>query len=59
MGRAVETANQRVSRPEQIKRFTILPTEWTVESGELSPILKPRRRHIHAKYAAEIESMYA
>lgn len=59
VGRAIDTANRKVSRPEQIKRFTILPTEWTVESEEVSPTLKLRRRRIQAKYAAEIEGMYA
>ena len=58
VARAIDAANRLVSRPEQIKRFTILPTEWSVETGELSLTLKLRRRHIHAKYAAEIESMY-
>jgi long-chain acyl-CoA synthetase len=59
VGGAVDAANRMVSRPEQIKRFTILPTQWTVESEEVSPTLKLRRRRIHEKYAAEIESMYA
>jgi long-chain acyl-CoA synthetase len=56
--RGIEAANRMVSRPEQIKRFTVLSTEWTVESGEVSPTLKLRRRLIQARYAAEIEAMY-
>jgi long-chain acyl-CoA synthetase len=56
---AIEAANRMVSQPERIKRFTILPTEWTVESREVSLTLKVRRRYIEEKYAAEIESMYA
>src|SRR5437867_5237753 len=38
--RAVDDANQHVSQVERIKRFTILPTEWTVDSEELTPTLK-------------------
>ncbi|MDP8955944.1 MAG: long-chain fatty acid--CoA ligase [Actinomycetota bacterium] len=57
--RAVDDANQHVSQVEQIKRFTILPTEWTVDSEELTPTLKLKRRVIHQKYAEEIEALYA
>lgn len=57
--RAVDATNARVSRPEQIKRFVILPTEWTAESEELTPTLKLKRRVIHAKYRAEIDALYS
>ncbi|MDP9343187.1 MAG: long-chain fatty acid--CoA ligase [Actinomycetota bacterium] len=57
--RAVDDANQHVSNVEAIKRFTILPTEWTVDSEELTPTLKLKRRVITEKYAAEIEALYA
>jgi long-chain acyl-CoA synthetase len=55
----VEAANQRVSRVEQIKRFTLLPDEWTAETEELTPTLKLRRRIIAGRYADQIEAMYA
>src|SRR6266498_2967633 len=42
--RAVAAVNQRVARAEQVKRFTILPTEWTVDGDELTPTLKLKRR---------------
>jgi long-chain acyl-CoA synthetase len=54
----VDTANQHVSHVEQIKRFTILPTEWTPDSEELTPSLKLKRRVIHEKYETEIEALY-
>src|SRR6266511_759020 len=57
--RAVAAANQHLARAEQVKRFTILPTEWTVDGDELTPTLKLKRRVIHEKYASQIESLYA
>jgi long-chain acyl-CoA synthetase len=56
--RAVEAANRQVSRVEQIKRFGILPAEWTVDSAELTPTLKLKRRVIQHKYAKELEALY-
>jgi long-chain acyl-CoA synthetase len=56
---AVDAVNQRLSRIEQVKRFEILPVEWTAESEELTPTLKLRRRIIHAKYADRIDTLYA
>jgi long-chain acyl-CoA synthetase len=57
--KAVDEANENVARVEQIKRFTVLPNEWTTESEELTPTLKLKRRVIHERYAEEIESLYA
>jgi long-chain acyl-CoA synthetase len=57
--RAVDAANEQVSRVEAIKRFTILPSEWTPDSEELTPTLKLKRRVIHDKYSQEIEDLYA
>jgi long-chain acyl-CoA synthetase len=56
--RAVDSANESVSQAEQIRRFRVLPVEWTAESGELTPTLKLKRRVIAERYAAEIESLY-
>jgi long-chain acyl-CoA synthetase len=55
---AVDAINQRLSRIEQVKRYEVLPVEWTAESEELTPTLKLRRRIIHAKYADRIDSLY-
>jgi long-chain acyl-CoA synthetase len=57
--RAVDAANEHLARVEQVKRFTVLPAEWTPESGELTPTLKMRRRVIVDRYAPEIEAMYS
>jgi long-chain acyl-CoA synthetase len=57
--RALTVANTHLSRVEQFKRFTILPSEWSPESEELTPTMKLKRRVIHSKYLAQIEAMYA
>jgi long-chain acyl-CoA synthetase len=57
--RAVDEVNQHVSQVERIKRFTVLPTEWTVNSEELTPTLKLKRRVILQKYAGEIDQLYS
>ena len=56
--RAVDEANAHLSRVEGVRKFTILPDEWTAESDELTPTLKLKRRIITEKYADVIESMY-
>ncbi len=56
---AVEAANRRMARVEQIKRFEILPTEWAPGGDELTPTMKLKRKPIERKYAAEIEELYA
>jgi len=58
IGRAVAAVNQHVSRVESIRKWTILPAEWTAESEELTPTLKLRRRIIVKKYAKAIVAMY-
>jgi len=59
IGRAVEEANARLSRVEQIKRFQILDGEWLPGGEELTPTMKLKRRPIERKYEAEIEALYA
>ncbi|HEX7293604.1 MAG TPA: long-chain fatty acid--CoA ligase, partial [Solirubrobacterales bacterium] len=56
---AVEEANGRLSRVEQIKRFQVLSGEWAPGGEELTPTMKLKRRPIERKYEAEIESLYA
>lgn len=56
---AVEAANQRMARVEQIKRYRILPCDWEPGGDELTPTAKLKRKPIAAKYAREIEALYA
>lgn len=55
----VAAGNAKLSRVEQIKRFTILPTYWEAGGDELTPTMKTKRKPISAKYAAEIDHLYA
>ena len=59
VGDAVATANGRLARVQQVKRWRLLPVEWTAESEELTPTLKLKRRVVHAKYADDIDTLYA
>jgi long-chain acyl-CoA synthetase len=56
---AVDRANGRLNRNEQVKRFAVLPEVWVPDSEELTPTAKVRRRVVHAKYADRIEALYA
>jgi long-chain acyl-CoA synthetase len=57
--RGVAAANSHLARPEQVRRWVLLPNEWTAQSGELTPSLKRRRRIIIDRYAKEIDQLYA
>ena len=59
VGMAVQTANGRLSRAEQIKRFAILPAYWEPGGDELTPTMKIKRQAITAKYADVIDTLYA
>src|SRR5215470_7740804 len=56
--RGVRAANEELARVERVRRFTLLPAEWTAETGELTPTLKRRRRVITDRYADQIERLY-
>jgi long-chain acyl-CoA synthetase len=56
---AVEDVNRDLSRFEQIKRFAILPRDFSVEEGEVTPTLKLKRRVCQEHFAAEIEALYS
>jgi long-subunit acyl-CoA synthetase (AMP-forming) len=55
---AVERANSRLSRPEQIRRHLVLGVDWLPGGDELTPTSKLRRKPIAEKYAAEIAGLY-
>ncbi|MEU8361620.1 AMP-dependent synthetase/ligase [Nonomuraea sp. NPDC048882] len=55
---AVEAANTKLARVQQVKKWALLGVEWTAETAELTPSLKLKRRIIHAKYADIIEGLY-
>ena len=57
--RIVDDVNRDRSRFEQIKRFTILPRDFTMEEGEITPTLKVRRRTVQEHFADEIDALYA
>jgi long-chain acyl-CoA synthetase len=56
---AVDEANQAVSRAESIRRFRILPVDFTEENGCLTPSLKVRRGVVAKDFAADIEAVYS
>jgi long-chain acyl-CoA synthetase len=59
VGEAVSAANGRLARVQQVKRWRLLPVEWTADTEELTPTLKLKRRIVHAKYADDIDGLYA
>jgi long-chain acyl-CoA synthetase len=59
VGEAVSAANERLARVQQVKRWRLLPVEWTADTEELTPTLKLKRRIVHAKYADDIDVLYA
>ncbi|WP_346622368.1 AMP-dependent synthetase/ligase [Blastococcus montanus] len=56
---AVDRANAQVSKAESIKSFAVLPVEWTVEGGQLTPSLKLKRSVVMKEFADEVERIYA
>ncbi|MGD6978362.1 MULTISPECIES: AMP-dependent synthetase/ligase [Citricoccus] len=56
--KVVDAANEQVSRAESVRRFLILDTELTEESGHLTPSLKLQRKVVMDDYAAAIEDLY-
>jgi long-chain acyl-CoA synthetase len=55
---AVDEANAKMARVEQIKKFTILPEPWEPGGDELTPTMKLKRKPIDEKYSEEIEALY-
>jgi long-chain acyl-CoA synthetase len=57
--RVVDEVNRDLSRYEQIKKFVILPRDFSAEEGEVTPTLKLKRRVCQEHFAAEIEALYS
>ena len=55
---AIDAANHAVSHAEAIKAFRILPSDFTIESGELTPSMKVRRPKVLENHASVIEEIY-
>jgi len=55
----VDSYNPEFNHVEQVKKITLLPVEWSIESGELTPTSKMKRRVILEKYKNEIEKIYS
>ena len=55
----VKKVNEELARYENIRKFELLPIDFTIEGGELTPTQKIKRRIVNDKYSKEIEGMYA
>ena len=55
----VDLLNQKFSNPEQLKKFSVLPRDFTIDDGELTPTLKIRRKQINENWSDVIDSMYS
>ena len=55
----VEKFNELFNPVEQVKKFELLNTEWTINGGELTPTLKLKRKVIMEKYLSAVERIYA
>jgi long-chain acyl-CoA synthetase len=55
----VRLANSTLANFEMVKRFRVVPDEWTIDSGDLTPSMKLKRRAVSAKYAAVVAELYA
>ena len=55
---AIDEGNKAVSKAEAVKEFRILPEDFTIDGGEMTPTLKLRRAIVMKKYAGMVEDMY-
>ena len=58
LSKEVDRLNKNFSNPEQIKKFSILPRDFSIDEGELTPTLKIRRKQINSNWADTIDKMY-
>jgi len=57
--RVIDDVNSTLARVEQVKKFTVLPRQFGIDTGELTPTLKVKRKIVNQNFAHEIEAMYA
>jgi long-subunit acyl-CoA synthetase (AMP-forming) len=57
--RQIDAVNQRLARVQAVKKFKVIPHEFTVEGGELTPTMKVRRKVVTEKYKSEIDQLYS
>ena len=57
--RAVDDANLAVSKAEAIRKFAVLPQDWTEQGGQITPSLKLKRSVVMAECTADVERLYA
>ena len=55
----IDEVNAKLARVQTIKKFVVVPNEFTIDGGELTPTMKVKRKVVNEKYKAEIASMYA
>jgi len=58
IGRTIEEKNTQLQSYAKIKRFTVLPIDFTLDGGELTPTLKVKRKVVSQKYKDAIEELY-
>jgi long-chain acyl-CoA synthetase len=54
----VDEYNQLFNQVEQVKKFTLIPREFTIDNGEMTPKLSIRRKQVLANFEKEIDAMY-
>jgi long-chain acyl-CoA synthetase len=57
--RRIDEVNRDLARVEQVKKFYVLPRQFTIDAGELTPTLKIKRKKVAEIWSKEIEAMYA
>ncbi len=57
--KAIDDGNRAVSHAEAIKKFTILPMDWTEEGGQMTPSLKLKRNVVQTECSDQIEALYS
>ncbi len=57
--REIDRLNEQLGRHERIRRFTLLPRDFSIDEDEITPSLKVKRKNVEKKYADVIEAMYA